>query len=550
MAVPAGQGYAARQAVHDLGIGAHTLVEDTLGGRPPGSPSGNPASSRGAEDRESVAPASDFSLPGRGRLDLFLSFLGSLPADVREREAPRHVLARYRRWALVTDTGAAVAACVAAGLLRFGAAVPAEYVLLSLLVPLIWSLLLTVQRGYEYRFLGTGPEEYRRVIDGGLLLFTVIAVSSYTVKGDLSRGYVLVAVPLTILLTLLGRARLRRWLYRLRERGHGMQKVIVVGRADAAVSVIETLDREPQHGLVSVGACVPATGKARTHVHGVPVLGEPGRILDAVDETGAHVVAVVSHPDLSGVALRRLSWALEERGVELVVSPGIVEVAGPRLSIRPVAGLSLLHLERPSASGGRMVLKMLFDRVLGTALLLGAVPLLLFISLAVRLGDAGPVLFRQTRIGVGGKRFTMLKFRSMVVDAEARRDTIRHLSDGNEVMFKMRSDPRVTRVGAVLRKFSLDELPQLINVVRGEMSLVGPRPPLPEEVAAYTDDAVRRLRVKPGLTGLWQVSGRSDLSWEESLRLDLRYVDNWSIALDLSILWRTVRAVLYGSGAY
>jgi exopolysaccharide biosynthesis polyprenyl glycosylphosphotransferase len=326
--------------------------------------------------------------------------------------------------------------------------------------------------------------------------------------------------------------------------------VLVVGGGEAVVSLIEKLDHEPQHGLVPVAACISTTSVRVSHIHGVPVLGDPEAILDAVDELGVHVVAVASHPDLSGHALRRLAWALEERGVDLVVSPGIIEVAGPRLSIRPIAGLSLLHLERPSTTGGPVLAKAVSDRVLGTLMVMLAAPLLALIAVLIRATSRGPALFRQTRIGVDGKPFTMLKFRSMVVGAEDRRDDLAEHDQGNGVMFKMVRDPRVTPVGALIRRLSLDELPQLVNVVRGEMSLVGPRPPLPEEVAIYSDDATRRLRVRPGLTGLWQVSGRSDLTWEESLRLDLRYVDNWSLALDLSILWRTGKAVLTGSGAY
>ncbi len=215
-----------------------------------------------------------------------------------------------------------------------------------------------------------------------------------------------------------------------------------------------------------------------------------------------------------------------------------------------MAGLSLLHLERPSASGGRLIGKSVFDRVIGGLILLAVSPILLAIALAVRLTSKGPALYRQTRVGVDGREFKMIKFRSMVVDADAQRAKLLAMSEGNGVLFKMRKDPRITPLGGVLRRLSLDELPQLLNVMRGDMSLVGPRPPLPEEVAGYNDDATRRLRVKPGVTGLWQVSGRSDLTWEESLRLDLRYADNWSMALDLSILWRTARAVVKGDGAY
>jgi exopolysaccharide biosynthesis polyprenyl glycosylphosphotransferase len=473
-----------------------------------------------------------------------------LPRPDVTDENPIALLERYRRLVLTVDAGSAALAGLLALVFRFGAYASMPYAVLATVVPAVWLILVALQRGYEYRFLGTGPDEYRRVATAGLMLFTVMAVVSYSIQAELSRAYVLVAVPGTVLLSLAFRQLLRGWIYRARVRGRGLQKVLVVGRADAAVSVIEKLDHEPQHGLVAVGACVPSVGPQVSHVHGVPVVGDPNQILEAVDELNVHVVAVVSHPDLSGQALRRLGWGLEERNVELVVSPGIIEVAGPRLSIRPVAELSLLHLERPAISGARRISKNVFDRVVGVALTMLMLPVMIAIALAIKIGSPGPVLFRQTRIGVDGSEFTMLKFRSMVMDAEARKAELLASNDGNGVLFKMKKDPRVTSVGAIIRRFSLDELPQLWNIVRGDMSLVGPRPPLPEEVAEYSDDATRRLRVRPGLTGLWQVSGRSDLSWEESLRLDLRYVDNWTLALDLAILWRTLRAVLRGSGAY
>ena len=473
--------------------------------------------------------------------------------------SPRHVglggdsgtqLRRYQRLALIGDGLSALVGSAVAFIYRFGSSAPIDYVAVAVLLPIGWIALVAAQRGYERRFLGTGPEEYRRLLDAGLRGFTLIAVISYAFRSELARGYVFVVVPVTLVLTLLVRRQLRAWIYRLRARGLALQRVLVVGRADAVVNLMEKLDHEPHHGLVPVGACVPFAGVEVSQVHNVPVVGDPSRVLQAVAETGAHVVAVASHPDLSGQALRRLSWALEERGVELIVSPGIIEVAGPRLSIRPIAGLSLLHLERPSASGGRMLGKLLFDKLIGGLLLLLTAPAMLIIAALVRLTSSGPALYRQVRVGVDGREFTILKFRSMVVDADRQRRLLLAQNEGNGLLFKMRRDPRVTRIGAFLRRFSLDELPQLLNVVRGDMSLVGPRPPLPDEVAAYNDDATRRLKVRPGLTGLWQVSGRSDLSWEESLRLDLRYTDNWSLALDLSILWRTARAVVKGSGAY
>jgi exopolysaccharide biosynthesis polyprenyl glycosylphosphotransferase len=320
--------------------------------------------------------------------------------------------------------------------------------------------------------------------------------------------------------------------------------------------MIRQLRRAQVAGMEVVGACVSgiSTDSDRSSmVEGVPVFGYPEQAMQAIDLLQAEVVAVSSDPDLSGNGLRRLAWSLEEREVDLVVAPGLFEVAGPRLSIRPTAGMPLLHVERPAMSGARRVCKRAVDIVVSAAVLLLTLPLTLAIAVAVRWDSPGPVIFRQTRVGAKGSTFSMLKFRTMCADAEQRRSQLlsfQAVDAGNDVLFKMRKDPRVTRVGRWLRRFSLDEAPQLVNVLRGEMSLVGPRPPLPDEVARYEPDAVRRLHVQPGLTGLWQVSGRSDLPWDESLRLDLWYVDNWSLVLDVQILSRTIRAVLKGQGAY
>jgi len=283
---------------------------------------------------------------------------------------------------------------------------------------------------------------------------------------------------------------------------------------------------------------------------GVPVVGGFGSVAQAVRLTDADTVAVLASPDLGPEQLRRLAWELEPTGADLMVAPSLVEVAGPRLSIRPVSGLPLLQVEQPQFAGGRRIVKSTFDRTIALCSVVLLSPVLLAIALAVRLTSRGPAFFTQQRIGRDGAPFTMVKFRSMVVDAEQRREELVAESDRDGLMFKMHADPRVTRVGAMLRRYSLDELPQLFNVMGGSMSLVGPRPPLPEEVERYGDDVRRRLLVKPGVTGLWQVSGRADLSWEESVRLDLRYVDNWSLAADLLILWKTARAVVRASGAY
>jgi exopolysaccharide biosynthesis polyprenyl glycosylphosphotransferase len=462
----------------------------------------------------------------------------------------RVLLARYRRNLLLSDALAAALAAALAISLRFNGDAPGWWILVPVGLPPIWLAIGGLHRTYEQRYLGSGTDEFERVLRSGLVLFTSIAVASYVFNSNISRSIVVFAVPLTVIGSLTARKLMRMRLHRARARGQGMEKTIVVGGGDAVVQLVELLKSTPHRGMDPVGVCLPPLSVTPSALEGVPVLGGPDDILTAVDTTGAHVVAVVSHPDFWGHPLRQLAWALEERDVELIVSPGIVEVAGPRLSIRPMAGLSLLHLERPAAGGGQVLVKSIFDRSLGVLFLLILSPLLVAIAIAVRTTSTGPALFRQTRVGVGGREFSIYKFRSMVTDAEHRLIDLAHHDEGNGVLFKIRSDPRVTQVGRRLRRYSLDELPQLINVAKGEMSLVGPRPPLPSEVADYSDDAVRRLRVRPGMTGLWQVSGRSDLSWEQSLQLDLRYVDNWTMTLDLAILWRTVRAVLRGSGAY
>jgi exopolysaccharide biosynthesis polyprenyl glycosylphosphotransferase len=299
------------------------------------------------------------------------------------------------------------------------------------------------------------------------------------------------------------------------------------------------------------GVCTPtgAGSDGQPGILDVPVVGDLDSVGDVVKQDDYRIVAVCPTPGWTPRRLHHLAWHLEDAPAELVVDPGLMEVAGPRLHVEPVDGLPLLRLTRPAFSGISWVVKQLLDR-LGSALaLLLVAPLLLAIAIGVKL-DGGPVLFRQTRVGQHGREFSMLKFRSMVVDAEQRLADLGPRNEGAGPLFKMRRDPRVTRVGSILRRFSLDELPQLLNVLTGAMSLVGPRPPLPSEVATYGRDAQRKLVVKPGLTGLWQVSGRSELSWEQSVRLDLRYVENWNLALDALILWKTVGAVINSRGAY
>jgi exopolysaccharide biosynthesis polyprenyl glycosylphosphotransferase len=298
-----------------------------------------------------------------------------------------------------------------------------------------------------------------------------------------------------------------------------------------------------------VAVCL-AGPRTEVEVAGVPVAGGLDSVATTVAEVRADTVAVLACPEMNGRRLRELAWNLEKKNTDMCVASALLDVAGPRTTIRPVAGLPLLHVDHPELAGVRQVVKGVFDRVLAALVLLLLAPLFAAIALTIKLADPGPVFFRQTRVGRRGQTFRVWKFRTMVVDAEAHKAELMAQNQAAGALFKMRRDPRVTRTGTLLRRWSLDELPQLLNVFLGEMSLVGPRPALPAEAAKYGDHMRRRLVVKPGITGLWQVSGRSDLPWDEAERLDVRYVENWSLALDVQILWKTLSAVLRGSGAY
>ncbi|MFG1864352.1 sugar transferase [Microbispora bryophytorum] len=472
------------------------------------------------------------------------------------RDSPAHPMprppewaVRYRLTAAVCDIVGALLAGVTAVVIRFGEVTPyvMPYVIASAALPAVWAVILVLSRAYEPRLIGVGAEEFRRVARGGFTLIAGVTIAAYASKTGIARGYVLIALPLATVLTLAARYGLRQRLHRRRARGGGcMRRVVAVGHRTAVAELVATFRRERYHGMEVVAACVP-TGAAGW-IADVPVLGDFTDVPLVVEQVRADTVAVLACPELDGTALRRLAWRLERTRTDLVVAPALMEVAGPRIAIRPIAGLPLLHVEHPELTGGRRLVKGVFDRLVAAAALVVLAPLLAAVAVAVRASGPGPVLFRQRRVGRDGVEFTILKFRTMRRDAEARK--VELVSDADGVLFKVRRDPRVTPLGAALRRYSLDELPQLFNVLRGDMSLVGPRPPLPEEVARYGDDVRRRLVVRPGMTGLWQVNGRSDLSWEESVRLDLRYVENWSLMLDLQILWKTWSAVAGGAGAY
>ena len=456
----------------------------------------------------------------------------------------------YLRWAALADCACALLAGAIAVELRFAnQQSPGTYLAFTAALPAFWWTAVALSGGYESRFIGVGSEEFRRMLNAALSLTACLAVLSYAVKLDLARGYFIIALPCTVAFDLAARYQFRKRLHRLRRLGLRMQRVIAVGHAPAVADLVAMLRRDSYHGLCVVGACL-ARSAAPDEIAGVPVCGGLDSVPAAVNRLAADTVAVLACPEMNGIRLRELAWELEATGTDLCVASALLDVAGPRTTIRPVAGLPLLHVDHPELAGGKQLLKSAFDRVAAGLALALLAPLFLVIAITIRVSDREAVFFRQIRVGRDGRTFELFKFRTMVVDAEQRKAELEALNEGAGVLFKMRRDPRVTKVGAWLRRWSLDELPQLFNVLIGDMSLVGPRPALPQEAARYGDHMRRRLAVKPGITGLWQVSGRSDLSFDEAFRLDLRYVENWSLALDLQVLWKTWSAVIHGSGAY
>ncbi|HET8958366.1 MAG TPA: sugar transferase [Microcella sp.] len=427
-----------------------------------------------------------------------------------------------------------------------------SYTGVTLIIIALWMLVLALFQTRDPRIVGSGTIEYKRIADAAFRLFGVIAILAVLLQFDISRGYFLTGLPVGLAALIFSRWIWRQWLAGERAQGRAVTRAVVVGSPQTAGALIGELAAKRGVGYRVVGACIVGGPAPAVLPEGIELIPGTADIAGVLDRLDADTLIITGADELTADRVRALSWQLEPGVHHLVLAPTLTDIGGPRIHVRPVAGLPLVHVETPRYDGMKRFTKRSFDLVGSAALLLVLSPVLVAIAIAVAVDSRGPVFFTQRRVGLDGRVFSMIKFRSMVPDAESQLGDLlqREREIGNSVLFKMADDPRITRVGRVLRKYSLDELPQLINVFVGQMSLVGPRPPLEREVAAYESHVHRRFFVKPGITGLWQVSGRSTLSWEESVRLDLYYVENWSITTDIVLLWRTVREVVRPQGAF
>ena len=467
---------------------------------------------------------------------------------------------RYRTRLVSTDLSVILFAVLGAFATRFwwdgnAARLPefaAGYWMLAVVIVATWAVSLCAMHTRNSRVVGIGLAEYRNVVYASMLSFGLLAIALAILDIRVARGFFVLALPIGLVGLLINRWLWRRWLVRQRSHGQFVSRAIVVGNASDVEYVISQIDKKAVSVYQVIGAAVDLNGSdvVRVNSRSVAVVSDLNSVARVAAQLHVDVVIVAGHPGSSDHFIRDLGWDLEGSGAELVVASGLTNVAGPRIHFRPVEGLPLMHVELPHFEGGKHVLKRGLDATISGLALLLLFPFMFVLALLIRRDSEGPVLFRQERVGKGGRTFFMLKFRSMIQTAE---DDLAGLLDKNEgagVLFKLKNDPRITRIGQILRKYSLDELPQLWNIFIGEMSLVGPRPPLMTEVLNYDDRVHRRLYIKPGLTGMWQVNGRSNLDWDESVRLDLYYVENWSLVGDLVIIWRTFRVLVNPVGAY
>lgn len=450
------------------------------------------------------------------------------------------------RWMALTDVVSIGLAMLIAYWLRFGVRVPAgDFLLLLLVTPFFIVGVFALFRLYGVHHF-TPAEEFRRIILAVSVGLTGLVTLSFWSKSSFSRAWIGLSWALALLTALTSRRLWHGHVRRARTRGRLSFLTLIVGMNKEALD-LERLMRVPSIGYRALGFV--STGQDPSAEGELPVLGSVRRLRELIRETGAECVFVAASA-VAAAEMGHVAKVVRLEGVDVRVTATLPEVLASRLSVQPIGGLMALSLMPVRLTGSQVIAKRAFDLAVSGLGLLLTLPLWAAVALAIRLDSPGPVLYRQRRVGQRGRPFTMLKFRTMVYGAETMLADLRERNEADGPLFKLRDDPRVTRVGRWLRRWSLDELPQLVNVARGDMSLVGPRPPLPEEVERYEEWQVDRLEVRPGITGLWQVSGRADLSFDEYVRLDLFYIENWSLAYDLFILAKTLPILLSRRGAY
>jgi exopolysaccharide biosynthesis polyprenyl glycosylphosphotransferase len=469
---------------------------------------------------------------------------------------------RYRHLLVAADALVIAGVTAAAHITRFGFSTSSSvnvgglqigYLLVSIGIALAWMLALGLYKSRDVRIVGIGIDEYRRVVSASAMLLGMIALGCFVLDIDVSRGFFAVALPSGLAGLLAARWGLRQWLSWQRVHGHYLSRVVVLGRPSDVRYVVGQIGRKSGAVYKVVGVALAGNRGPGAFVQDgqlFDVVGDERSVVEAVAAVDADAVIVAGPMKGGGKYVQRLGWELEQSATQLILTTGLTNVAGPRIHSRPVEGLPLMHVELPQYAGAKHALKRLVDVVLASFALVALFPVFAVLAVLIKRDSPGPVIFRQERVGRGGSSFNMLKFRSMVETAEEDLAGLLEQNEGAGVLFKMQNDPRVTEVGRWMRKYSLDELPQFWNVLRGDMSLVGPRPPLQREVDKYQHKVLRRLYIKPGLTGMWQINGRSELNWRDSVRLDLYYVENWSLAGDLIILWRTAKMLIRPVGAY
>lgn len=419
------------------------------------------------------------------------------------------------------------------------------YVSLVFVVVASWMIVLVLRGAYDTRVLGIGSEEFKRVVSATATVFGAVAIVVFALKLDLSRGFVLITFSLGLLLLLVVRWSLRAWLRHERRYGHFLHRTVVIGADPAMSEIVDMLDRDPVAGFTVVDM-IP---EPSPDVSGEGLDAWLDEVMTRISLEDADTVAVAGSPSLGQQVIQRLAWRLEGPRVDLLVAPTIGDVAGPRVTMRMAADLPLLHLDEPYLTGPKRAIKRTLDIVFGLLLFLLFLPFMIVGVIGTKLSSRGPAFYFQDRVGRGGQIIKVAKIRTMHVGSDTKRDDVIGSPD-DAIVDRYRRDPRITPFGRFLRRWSIDEMPQVVAVIAGSMSLVGPRPVLVDEMPLLGDADHRRHLTKPGLTGLWQVSGRKTVDWDERMRLDLDYVENWSPALDLVIVAKTVKAVLVGDGAY